>query len=261
MIDAQVHLLDPARFPYPEPTQGHRPSAEETATVGDLLAVLDAHGVDRAVLVQASVYGFDNRAILDALARAPERFRAVVMAPNDPIVLQQLGQTPGVCGVRLNLTHFAGHGDHRQVVETARMAADAGLCVQLQADPERLLTTIDALGDMPVIIDHLGRPDPAEDSGDLERLAALAGRRQTWLKVSGGFRLDMPGDWRKNTERLRRLTNAFGAEQLLWGSDWPFINIKGKRPRYKETLDWGRALITDMAASQAAAARLFGWAP
>ncbi len=261
MIDTQVHILDPARFPYPASTLGYRPSAEETATVDDLLEVMDAHGIERAVLVQASVYGYDNSAILDTLARWPDRFRAVVMAPDDTETLSRLVQTPGVRGVRLNLTDFSEHRDSEQVVKTARKVADAGLYIQIQADPRSLCALLDALGDAPVIIDHLGRPDTSASSTDIDTIATLAARPQTWLKVSGGFRLRMIGDWRRNTARLQRLKDAFGADRLLWGSDWPFINVQGDRPRYQEMLDWGLAMIDDPVASELAAARIFGWTP
>lgn len=228
--------------------------------MNDLLAVMDAHDINRAVLVQASVYGYDNDAILDALASAPDRFRAVVMAPNDPAILDGLARTPGVCGVRLNLTDFNAHGDQQNVIETACAIADAGLCIQIQARPDDALAVVNALGDTSVIIDHFGRPD-LEAPRDIKRLKTLADRPNTWLKVSGAFRLNMVGDWRTGAELLRPLTGAFGADRLLWGSDWPFINTKDRRPHYRETLDLGRALITDIAASQMAAARLFGWAP
>ena len=41
MIDTHVHLLDPARFPYPETSSGYVPSAGETGTLDDLLALLE----------------------------------------------------------------------------------------------------------------------------------------------------------------------------------------------------------------------------
>lgn len=261
VIDTHVHVLDPRRFPYPKRTLGYRPGPSETGTADALIAVMDAHGVDHAVLVQASVYGYDNDAILDALARAPDRFRAVVMAPDDPVALTRLARVPGVCAVRLNLTDFGGHDDHERVVDMARATIDAGLCVQVQAGPERLLGMLDRLGDGPVIIDHLGRPDLGAGTRDLDRIAALAGRAQTWLKVSGGFRLSGGGDWRQTATELKRLTEAFGPDRLLWGSDWPFINTNADRPSYAETLDWGRAAIAEPAASHRAAARLFGWMP
>mgnify|MGYP001385902289 CR=1 FL=1 len=44
MIDTHVHLLDPARFPYPETSSGYVPSAGETGTLDDLLALLDVWG-------------------------------------------------------------------------------------------------------------------------------------------------------------------------------------------------------------------------
>ena len=72
------------------------------------VAVLDAHGVGHALLVQPSCYGFDNSAMLDAMAAAPGRFKAHRRdrSGDDPSQeLQDLADR-GVVGVRFNLVNF-----------------------------------------------------------------------------------------------------------------------------------------------------------
>ena len=262
-LDTQVHLLDPSAHPYPPDTTGYRPGADETGTLADFAAVMDAHGVERAVLVQASTYALDNAAILAAARRHPDRFRCVVAAA-DPDAVTGLAAHAAVRGVRLNLTDdrgLIGRGvEHARAIASAAFAA--GLLVQVQAVPPTLTALLEALPQGPVVIDHMGRPDLSPGSSEPDAVAALAARPQTWLKVSGLFRLragDRPAQHPEGDERLRRLVNAFRPHRLLWGSDWPFINLGGPRPSYADTLRDGHALLGPKTDPNAAAARLFGW--
>src|SRR5215471_29782 len=68
--DCHCHVFGPAaRFPYAE----LRSYTPDDAPLEAYLALLDRLGFDRGVLVQPSACGRDNRAMLDALARAPVR--------------------------------------------------------------------------------------------------------------------------------------------------------------------------------------------
>ena len=245
MIDTQLHLVDPERFPIPRDSRGYVPGAGETGDLDALLAAMDRAGVERGVLVQPSCYDTDNRALLHALDRHPARFRAVVMTehPSD------WATRPGVRGVRINATDYAAHagGAH----DTAAEALRAGLVLQLQAFPRDLAGLVDGLPDGPVVIDHMGRP---ADAADAERVAALATRADTYLKVSGGFRF---GAWPVAPGWARELAAAFGPDRLLWGSDWPMLNA-AERPSMTEAMRWA-ASIADLDAASANAARLFGF--
>ena len=74
--DCHCHVFGPAaRFPYAEP----RSYTPDDAPLEAYLAMLDRLGFDRGVLVQPSAYGRDNRAMLDALTREPQRLRGVAV--------------------------------------------------------------------------------------------------------------------------------------------------------------------------------------
>ena len=84
IIDTHAHIIDPARFPLAD-GPGYKPLPHETGTSEEYCAVLDAHGVAQALLVQPSGYGYDNSALLDAMARHPGRFKAIaVIDPETP---------------------------------------------------------------------------------------------------------------------------------------------------------------------------------
>ena len=253
MIDSQLHLLDPLRFPYDPSAGGYVPRDDETGDLAALLQAMDEEAVARGVLVQPSSYGLDNAAILDALERQAARFRAVVMAGDR---LSELAARPGVVGARLNLANFAAHG-LAGASDAGGAILAAGLILQVLARPSELSVLVPALPAGPLVVDHLGFVDPAEPA-DLAAVAALAARPDTWLKLSGGFRLGGGAGWPHPDPGLRRLVAAFPENRLLWGSDWPFINLPGPMPTYRETLDWGRALV-DLDRAAQNAAELFGF--
>src|SRR5471030_437019 len=70
--DTHAHLFGPAdKFPY-SPGRGYTPP---DAPAERYVGLLDHLGFAHAVVVQGNAHGFDNRVLLDALARYPQRLR------------------------------------------------------------------------------------------------------------------------------------------------------------------------------------------
>ena len=243
MIDTQLHLVDP-RFPFA--TGGYRPNANEVGDLDALIGAMDGSSIGQGVLVQPSAYGTDNSAIFDALARYPARFRAIVMT-GDPAAVAQV---PGVVGVRLNLTDYAPHAGI--ATDLANAILGDGLILQLQARPEVIARLLDAVPAGPIVIDHLGRPASLSDAA---LLAGCAARPETWLKVSGGFRV--PGAWPDPAPHLKTLVAAFSPTRVVWGSDWPFLNCD-RRPTLQDAVMWAAGLC-DLRLASENAAGLFGF--
>jgi len=204
------------------------------ATPEDYLAVLDAHGIAQAVLVQPSFYGDDNRGLLDALARAPQRLRgiAVVRTDEPPETLKAFA-AQGIVGIRLNLIgvadpDFAAPSWQRLL----RSVADLGWQVEVQAEARRWPSLLPPLLDsgVRVVADHFGKPDPAlgiDDPGFRHLLSA--GRTgRVWAKLSGSYR-NGPGETGERIARaaLPLLKDGLGLERLVWGSDWPHTQFEG----------------------------------
>ena len=78
IVDSHAHIIDPARFPLSD-GPGYKPTPGETATREMFAAMLDAHGVNHALLVQLSGYGYDNSTLLDAMAHYPGRFKSIAV--------------------------------------------------------------------------------------------------------------------------------------------------------------------------------------
>ena len=240
MIDCHVHVLDPARFPYPETTHGYRPRDDETGTLDDLNAASGALGVTAHVVVAASVYGADNRSLVTTAQASAGRIKAVAAVdPADLGAVARLADLGCIAGIRLNLVDDRRLDDAAHARAALAAIRDAGLVACVQAAPARLAALVEGLDGLRLVLDHMGRPDL---DGGVLALTDLAARPQTWLKLSGGFRMASLG-WPRPGDDLRVLAQAFAPARHLWGSDWPFINLPGLvKPGYAQTLSWAFAL-------------------
>ncbi|MBT5448418.1 MAG: amidohydrolase family protein, partial [Gemmatimonadetes bacterium] len=89
IIDPHVHVWtnDPA---FPWPADNANPPAEDR-TAEDLLALMDANGVEKTVLVQVIHYRWDNSYIAHVVKKYPDRFMAVGrINPEDPAAADHL---------------------------------------------------------------------------------------------------------------------------------------------------------------------------
>ena len=211
-----------------EMIDGRRYTPAYDATIDDYLAMLDANDMSHGVLVQISILGADNTLLLDALQQEPKRLRGIIVVPPDISVgaLRALDRS-GVVGVRLNLI---GQPDpdlaDPQWREHLRRLADLGWQVEVQAEARRLPTVLPPLltAGVPVVVDHFGRPNPAlgVDDPGFRFLLSLADTGRVWVKLSGAYRNGRPKQHEAiATAAAAELLLSFGAERLLWGSDWP----------------------------------------
>ena len=223
--DAHCHVFGPAaKFPY-APSRRYTPEDAPK----EALAALHAHlGVERAVIVQASCHGTDNRAMLDAIATAPARYRGVA------IVDDSFGDADyealhrgGVRGVRFNFVkHLGGTPDmdvFRRVIDRVK---DRGWHVVLHLDAPSIIplsAMIRALP-LPFVIDHMGRV-PGKDGVDqppLRALLKLAKLDRCWIKVCGAERISMPPY--AEAVPIAHAIVAAAPDRVLWGTDFPHPN-------------------------------------
>ncbi len=224
-VDAHVHVFDPVRFPY----QARRRYTPGPATVEQLTALHDRLGLTRVVLVQPSVYGSDNRCLLDALSRLGPRARgiAVIDASAGQAEIEDLIAC-GVCGVRLNI-QVDGLDDGSMVSQllerTERQLQGTPLLLQLFANAAVLSACSAQLVSMgrPVLIDHFGllKADLPGDVWGAPPLQGLLAAPQVNIKLSGPHQISQQGpDYPDVAVVARRLVEA-APGRLVWGSDWP----------------------------------------
>ena len=91
---------------------------------------------------------------------------------------------------------------------------------------------------LPVVIDHCAKPAIASGAWQpwADDIRRLAQETSAYCKLSG-LVTEAARDWR--TEDLRRyvdhLIDCFGPARLMWGSDWPVVNLAGGYSRWRET--------------------------
>jgi predicted TIM-barrel fold metal-dependent hydrolase len=221
--DCHAHVIgDSLRYPL-APWRVYEPSP---APLEAYLEMLDRHGLARGVLVQPSVYGFDNRCMLDALDRADGRLSGVaVPAPTaTPEELEAMHRR-GVRGIRCNLVNPGGL-DPGALTAWRPVLRSLGWHVELHLEVQKIADLRAYIGrfDVPVVIDHMGRPKPGSaNSGDtgLSQLVSLVRDGSCFVKLSAPYRLSSaPPPWRDVTPLARTLLAA-NPRACLWATDWP----------------------------------------
>lgn len=257
-IDCHNHVLDPVRFPY-APDAIYRPAGQEVSSAAQWLRVLDAYGVQYALVVGPnSGYGTDNRCLLDAIAQSKGRFKGVAVVPNDvgQSELERL-KASGVVGIAFNATHYgaAYYADTSPLL--AKLAA-LDLFVQVQVEQDQLvqLSPLLARSGVKIVIDHCGRPTPEAglDQPGFQALLALARTERACVKLSGYVKFSRePYPYADTKRYVEALVDAFTLDACVWGSDWPFL-------RATERLDYGPLLkLVELMLPDVASRRLLFW--
>lgn len=227
-VDCHCHVLDPEGFAYAHDV-AYRPAGQETGSASYFEQVLDAYGVQHALLVGPnSGYGVDNRCLLSAIASSPRRFKGIAVVPNDASAasLQDL-KAQGIVGVAFN---FALHGlaYYHQAAPLMARLAELGLFVQVQVEMAQLQTLTPLLLDSgaPLLIDHCGRPDVASGTGGsgFTALLRLADSGRANVKLSGFSKFSTQVfPFADTAPFVAALLQAFGPSHCVWASDWPFL--------------------------------------
>ena len=239
-IDCHNHILDPKRFPYAADTH-YRPSGQETGSADLFLAVMDTYGVRRALLVGPnSGYGSDNRCLLDAIARSQGRFKGIAVVDHD-ISLEALFalQQQGVVGIAFNPS-FLGVGHYLETGDLLAKLRELGLLLQVQVEGDQLLDLLPLLSgsEVPLLIDHCGRPKPEAGlrQPGFQALLELGRSGRAYVKLSGFAKFSArPHPHEDVWPFVQALAGAFTLERCLWGSDWPYL-------RATERIDYGLQL-------------------
>jgi 2-pyrone-4,6-dicarboxylate lactonase len=261
--DAHNHVFGPAaKFPY-APERRYTPEDAPKEALSALHALL---GIERAVIVQASCHGKDNRAMLDAIADAPARRRGVAMVDDDftdkDLAALDRG---GVRAVRFNFVrHLGGTPDMDLFARVIDRIKVLGWHVVLHMDAPDIVPLGDMMRKLPLpfVIDHMGRVDAAAGTGQpaFRALLELAKRENCWIKVCGAERISLP-PYAAAVPIARAILEAI-PDRVLWGTDFPHPNLKHEAdeadlvdliPQFAVTAEAQRKLLVDNPA------RLYGF--
>lgn len=245
--DTHFHVFGPPhRFPFAE-TRRYEPPA---APIEHYWTVQKITGLSRAIAVQPTAHGFDNAAILDAVARSDGRMRAVVCIDDsisDAALAEMKAQ--GARGARFSLmSDRVGSRDAiaRQLPQIEAM----GWSLVLHIEPEFLLAHEEFIRSLPVptVIDHMARIDPGAglDQPAFQLLLDLLDDARFWTKICCVDKISTRPDAHVQTGLpfqdvipFARAVIAAAPDRVIWGSDWPHGNTfaPGRTPNEGDLLD------------------------
>jgi L-fuconolactonase len=257
LFDTHAHVLsaDLERYPYSTLRGGAKPPVSPVVfTAEDLVRALDAGNVAHACIVQrATLYGYDNRYALDAVAAYPKRCVPIVVLdaqdPASPAALKNLAATRRLGGLRIVAPQLTEHDtdwlDSIEALGLWRTAADLALPVTVilyrknnAAGLKALLGIARRFRELPMLIDHVGVPHastpetrfassqgidyvipPPPSFGIAESLAEFDELTHVHFKVTDINFDRLEDNHYDSATFVRTLADRVGTERMLWGSD------------------------------------------
>jgi L-fuconolactonase len=250
-IDGHTHLWQLQRQPQPWIAPDEMAALNRDFWVDELESTLNEAVVDSAIVVQALNSPLETRDLL-AASQNPVIRGVVGWLDLEGDVAAALGSVESVPGSHnlVGIRHLA-HLDpdpewflRPRVGKGLERLGTAGLPFDIVIRPEQLpaaAAMVAAHQKVMFVLDHLGKPPIASnDLSDWKRdLKAIAALPNVVAKVSG---LITEADWATwkiddIREAVDTALDAFGASRLMFGSDWPVVELAGGPVRWKQAVD------------------------
>ena len=228
-IDCQVHAYQ--RNTPERPWVGFLTGPEEV-TGDDMVAAMDAVGVDGAILISPfAIYGYDASYALEVYAQHPTKFGLVrPFDPNSETIdadVEQWTSTPGVVGCRNHAGKQrlrggppraerdpGGRRARRRAGEHHGGGEAAPCCVNWPSRTPTRRSSSTTWG----MAQPFDPPPPDEPFADLPNVLSCAELDNVAIKISGAGTLSHAGfPYPDIWEPVHRIFDAFGLERCLWG--------------------------------------------
>ncbi len=251
--DTHAHILGPiTRYDY-SPARVYTPP---DCLLSDYQKMLATLGVERAVLVQPSVYGNDNTVMLGALRAAGNAFRGVAVV-DDNIADAELTKlnAAGVRGVRVNIVDVKDRKPSTlpmaELTALAKRIAPLGWHMEFLMHCDEFPDMDRTFADFPVdiVLGHLGymKTDKGLHDAGFQALLRLMKAGKAWVKFTGPYRISTQALPHLDTNPYAHALIAANAERMLWGTDWPHVMVKNAMPNDGDLCDLLSAWIADAA--------------
>lgn len=238
--DTHGHIFGPeSKYAY-SPRRGYTPPDAPLDAYETIHRTL---GVARGVLTQPSVYGVDNTAMLDAMARSSGRLMGVASVDREvsEAELTRLHES-GVRGLRINLADKGGNpfDSFSDVQAMGERIEDMGwhmeFLIHVHEFPD-LRRTFSAL---PVysVFGHMGYVPAGEGLGPLQEFFELLREGRTWVKLTGAYRItSLERTPYTDVDPIARALIEAAPERVIWGTDWPHPACRIPMPNDGDLLD------------------------
>jgi 2-pyrone-4,6-dicarboxylate lactonase len=241
--DCHAHVFGPAsRYPY----QDNRSYTPPDAPVSQLRAMHKTLGIQRLVVVAASVHGTDNSAVLDAVATDAKNLRGIATVGAD-ITDKELARLKdgGIRGIRVNLVDKGGNpfGSLDALAKIAERIRDLGfhieLLVHVESFPE--LRGLAKSICVPLSVGHIGYTKVAAgglDHPGYREFLSLLRDGYFWVKLTGPSRISSHERFPyPDIASMAQAVIAAAPDRIVWGSDWPHVMQYRPMPNDGDLLD------------------------
>jgi 2-pyrone-4,6-dicarboxylate lactonase len=225
-IDSQFHVLgSPERYPMRPGAAYQMPSATWEAA----LRMHKALGIERGIIVQTTTYGADHSVVLDGLAAMGPNYKAcanaLVFAERDDAYLAKLNDA-GVGGARFSFRKELGavlsDNDYERAIARIK---ELGWYAKFQPEKDGIVANVDKIASLkvPVLIDHMGRPDPSLGKNDpnLRAVLDLLSKGNFWVMLSLGEKTSKMGPPWDDVLPIAHAYLEAAPDRCVWASDWP----------------------------------------
>jgi predicted TIM-barrel fold metal-dependent hydrolase len=232
-IDAHVHVWIPENQKYPYWID--RPDVHYyDGSVELLLELMDKNGISKAVLIQPSQYGWDNSYIMDCVDAHPDRLAAIVRvdqwSKSGPADLEYWVKERGAQGVRLTLWEYTAESWNHGLPEyplwekIRELGVVAGYLIEPFHAP-MIEDMLNAFPEVPVILDHLGKPITSEspDFPSFQNILDLARYPQVYIKLSAmSYQSNEDYPHRDLIACAEKAVRAYEPNHVMWATDFCF---------------------------------------
>jgi L-fuconolactonase len=258
IVESHCHIISPDQQKYPRDLGPNPGSWVRDLSAEEFIALNDAVGVERAILVQAfGAYKYDNRYVAEVVATYPQRFVGVCIVdalhPDAPQILDFWVKERGMKGLRVvTWTEPELKLDDPRLDRLWQRASELRIpvCVLTNfVQVPRLRRVLEHFDQLRLALDHLGLP--RLDDGphfskeqalfDLAQFPNFHGKFSSWT-ITAAAKNGAPAV----VNFFRRLVDTFGAQRLMWGTNFPASNDR----TYQGFVDYARQQLSFLSSDE-----------
>jgi 2-pyrone-4,6-dicarboxylate lactonase len=224
--DAHCHIFGPSnQFSYVQERSWTPVDAGKDA----LFALHDFLGIQRCVIVQTALHGFDNSVVVDAMQARKGSYLGVALA-SAKTTSEKIAEMDrqGFRAIRFNfMAHLKNSDSMEDILALTKRMEPFGwhLQVHFSSDLVHSLTPLLKQSAVPVVVDHIGRVDASlgANHADFQGLLKLLEDSRFYVKVSGVDRISKNHPYDDGVSLAKILVDEF-SDRCVWGTDWPHPN-------------------------------------
>jgi predicted TIM-barrel fold metal-dependent hydrolase len=226
--DTHIHLFGPVeKYPFaPDSPYTSRDALPET-----FIALQNTLGLSTAVIVSPGGYGRDYSLLADVLAKYPDRFRGIALLRDDTPSPEMARLTKlGVRGMRMMSARRGQHVPNYSK-EIAARVHEHGWHIQFYPHGTDIVEYAEKLLALPntIVLDHFASIPAAGgvDQPAVKAVLKMLDSGRVWLKLSGPMRCTTEPPPYPSVTPLAHVFVKHAPERMVWGSDWPHVNLDG----------------------------------